>query len=164
MKTLIQILTWSLCLDAAPALMIIFDLTWCSVLFIPASCCQHMLGGFCIYFMSEKTPGRNKVTMLLIYQQLISSVNLAYNMLDLFNWSVADAKLIARNWEASQQQPLLPSIIRPQSQMQQHGSNRRRESRLWVGINISKICWKKEEEGIRLQIFRFFGGWVWGEG
>jgi hypothetical protein len=34
----------------------------------------------------------------------------------------------------------------------------------WVGINISRICSKKEEEGIRLQIFRFFGGWVWGEG
>jgi hypothetical protein len=29
---------------------------------------------------------------------------------------------------------------------------------------VSRICWKKEEEGIRLQIFRFFGGWVWGEG
>jgi hypothetical protein len=23
---------------------------------------------------------------------------------------------------------------------------------------------KKEEEGIRLQIYRFFGGWVWSEG
>jgi hypothetical protein len=27
----------------------------------------------------------------------------------------------------------------------------------------SKIL-KKEEEGIRLEFFRFFGGWVWGEG
>ncbi len=28
----------------------------------------------------------------------------------------------------------------------------------------SRICYKKKEEGIRLQIFRFFGGWVWSEG
>ncbi len=33
-----------------------------------------------------------------------------------------------------------------------------------TGINISRICWKKEEKGIRLQFFRFFGGWVWSEG
>jgi hypothetical protein len=28
----------------------------------------------------------------------------------------------------------------------------------------TKICWKIEEEGIRLQNFTFFGGWVWREG
>jgi hypothetical protein len=27
-----------------------------------------------------------------------------------------------------------------------------------------RIDRKKEKEGIRLQIFRFFGGWVWSEG
>jgi hypothetical protein len=56
--------------------------------------------------------------------------------------------------------------------MQQHGSNRRRESRLLIGLAwLLKLGFlgryqyiKKEEEGIRLQIFRFFGGWVWGEG
>jgi hypothetical protein len=27
-----------------------------------------------------------------------------------------------------------------------------------------KNLFKKRKEGIRLQIFRFFGGWVWNEG
>jgi hypothetical protein len=65
----------------------------------------------------------------------------------------------------------------PESQMQQHdGSNRRRKSRLLIGLawllklsflgryQYIKNLLKKKEEGIRLQIFRFFGGWVWSEG
>jgi hypothetical protein len=60
--------------------------------------------------------------------------------------------------------------------MQQHGNNKRRESRLLVGLawllklgflgsyQYIKNLLKKKKEGIRLQIFRFFGGWVWGEG
>jgi hypothetical protein len=61
--------------------------------------------------------------------------------------------------------------------MQQHDdNNRRRESWLLIGLawllklgflgryQYIKNLLKKEEEGIRLQIFRFFGGWVWSEG
>jgi hypothetical protein len=65
----------------------------------------------------------------------------------------------------------------PKSQTQQHGSNRRKESRLLIGfawllklemmvdVDIATQGFLgRNQEGIRLQIFRFFGGWVWGEG
>jgi hypothetical protein len=65
----------------------------------------------------------------------------------------------------------------PENQMQQHSnSKRRRESQLLIGLawllklgflgryQYIKNLLKKKEEGIRLQIFRFFGGWVWSEG
>jgi hypothetical protein len=53
-----------------------------------------------------------------------------------------------------------------ESQMQQHGSNRRRELHLLIGLAwLLKLGFLgRYQEGIRLQIFMFFGGWVWGEG
>jgi hypothetical protein len=66
----------------------------------------------------------------------------------------------------------------PESQvLQQHGSNIRRESWLLIGLawllklemmvdmnTTTQGFLGRNQEGIRLQIFRFFGGWVWGEG
>jgi hypothetical protein len=61
--------------------------------------------------------------------------------------------------------------------MQQHGSNKRRESRLLTGLawllklemmvdvdTTTQGFLGRNQEGIRLEFFRFFGGWVWGEG
>jgi hypothetical protein len=61
--------------------------------------------------------------------------------------------------------------------MQQHGSNKRRESQLLIGFawllklkmmvdvdTATQGFLGRNQEGIRLQIFRFFRGWVWGEG
>jgi hypothetical protein len=68
-------------------------------------------------------------------------------------------------------------IVSCESQISQHGSNRRRESRLLIGLawllklemmvdvdTATQGFLVRNQEGIRLQIFRFFGGWVWGEG
>jgi hypothetical protein len=64
--------------------------------------------------------------------------------------------------------------VRPSRVLRAKCNNRRRESWLLIGLawllklgflgRYQYICWKKEEEGIRLQIFKFFGGWVWSEG
>jgi hypothetical protein len=56
-------------------------------------------------------------------------------------------------------------------------SNRRRESQLLIGLawllklemmvdvdTATQGFLGRNQESIRLQIFRFFGGWVWGEG
>jgi hypothetical protein len=61
--------------------------------------------------------------------------------------------------------------------MQQHDSNRRRESQLLIALTwllklemmvdvdtATQGFLGRNQEGIRLQIFRFFGVWVWGEG
>jgi hypothetical protein len=61
--------------------------------------------------------------------------------------------------------------------MQQHGNNRRRESRLLIRLawllklkmmvdvdTATQGFLGRNQEGIRLQISRFFGGWLWGEG
>ncbi len=66
--------------------------------------------------------------------------------------------------------------VRPSRVLRAKCSNRRRESRLLIGLawllklgflgryqNIKNLL-KKKEEGIRFQIFKFFGGWVWNEG